>query len=190
MSQSGIAKLHVDVTTKPQTRLLKYLPVPFLYVHGNHFKISISIKNLGSAKFNGGEIRVLIKYAFGNLSEGLRVKIPAIDVDVTTELDLTGKNRWGVLAHGHTLILAEVFLPAGNTIQLYDKDGEQLAHQNGGYHVQSFYSLSRGELFTLIALYTNILLAILLNYEEIIDVFTKIFEFITSSISEFISWFL
>jgi len=96
----------------------------------------------------------------------------------------------GVLAHGHSLFLADVVLPVGNAIQLYSKDGKKLDRQDGGYHVHSFYSLSRGELYTLIALYTNILLVILLNHKELIEIIGKISEFITSSIKEFFSWFL
>jgi len=95
MPQNGIVKLQVNIKTKPYTRLLKYIPVLFLYVHGNHFKISISIKNLGSARFNGGELRVLIFFAFGNLKEQLPVTVPSIDINEEIELDLRGHDTWG-----------------------------------------------------------------------------------------------
>jgi len=100
------------------------------------------------------------------------------------------KDTWGVLAHGHSLFLAEVVLSSGNSIQLYSEERKKLQRQKNGCHVHSFYSLSRGELYTLIALYMNILLIILLNYEKLIERLGKISEFVINSFKDFFSSFL
>jgi hypothetical protein len=177
--------MHVKIKTQPKTRLLGYIPIPFLYVHGNSFKISVFIRNSGNLKFNGGEIVILIKYAFGNLSESIRSAVQPVTAGEEIEVDLKGKSVWGVLAHGHSLFLVTLYEKQQTLVfvQLYNEKLEKLEHQEGGYHIHSFYSLTRGEIYTLIALYVNILLAVLLNYERLLDAFRKISDSLTNLVN-------
>ena len=64
--------IHLTIRTKPLTKFLKCIPIPAftgLYVCGHRFEISISVENLGSQMFPGGNLNILVSYAFGNLSE-------------------------------------------------------------------------------------------------------------------------
>jgi len=170
--------IQAKIKTKPITRLLKIIPVPFLYVQGHNFKISISIKNWGPVKFSGGKIVILVSYAFGNLFEKMDGMVPSIDANNEVIVDLNGKDKWGILAHGHALLLALLFDSQGNLIQLCNEKRQLLQIQSGGYHVHSFYSLTRGEIYVLVALYVNVLMVILANYDKLAEFFKKIFEFL------------
>jgi len=168
----------VKIRTKPLARLFGfcgYYWVKFpLYVHGHHFKISISIKNMGATIFNGGRIEVRVSYAFVRFPELMRFSVSPINVGDTVEVDLKGRDKWGVLAHGHALLLAKLYDNQNKPIPLYNEKSELLEEQDNGYHVHSFYSLSRGELYTLIALYVGILSAIVLNYDKLIELARRI----------------
>jgi hypothetical protein len=166
-----------------------FINVP-LYVHGYHFRISISITNKGPARFNGGRLFVNVLFAFGEFGEKIEANVEPIDVGQTLEINLNGHDKWGVLAQGHALFLAElgekastttqsVLIPhngkAGQTynikyksIPICDKDSRVLDRQEKGYQVLSFYSLSRGESYTLIALYLSIFSIFILNYDKIV----------------------
>jgi len=185
----------VTIKTKPITRLLRFIPVPFLHVHGHNFKISISVKNLGTQTFNGGAMSIFVQYAFGNLQEQIKGAIPSIDAKKECLIDLHGNDELGVLAHGHALFYANISDLQGNLIPLYDEKSQALQIQaiiittyNENrqavqrpifvYQVHTFYSLTRGEIYTLIALYTNILLTILVNGDRIVEVFRKLLEWI------------
>jgi len=162
--------MHVKVITKPITKLLKYLPIPFLYACGYYFKISIFIKNLGSQTFPGGRLNILVTYAFGNLREIIPGIVPSVNAGEEKEVDLKGQTMWGILAQGHALFLANLIDVAGNFVPLCNERSQLLQKQNLGYHVHTFYSLTRGELYTLIALWISVASTILLNIEKIMNV--------------------
>ena len=88
--------LHVKIKTKPLTRLLRAIPFPS-YAHGHNFKISISVKNLGSQQFKGGTISIFVRYAFGNLTEQMNGTIPVINPSEEQMVDLKGRDKWGGL---------------------------------------------------------------------------------------------
>lgn len=148
--------INVTIRTKPLTKFLRYIPIPALsglYACGHHFEISISVENLGSQMFPGGNLNILIRYAFGNLSEVIPGTVPAVSGGENRLIDLKGRDKWGVLAQGHALFLAKLRDSVGKDVPLYDSEAQPLQAQPGGYfHIHSIYSLSRGELHTLIAL--------------------------------------
>lgn len=190
--------IYVKIKTKPITRILRFIPFPF-YVHGHNFKISISIKNLGSQTFNGGTINIFVRYAFGNLKEQMSGTIPLINSSEEQLVDFKGRDKWGVLAHGHALFYATINDLKGNIIPLCDEKSQPLQIQPiivttfkksqllqipiGAYHVHSFYSLTRGEIYTLIALYLNVVLIVFLNYDKLVEIFRKVLEFMTQIIN-------
>ncbi len=172
VSQMGHA-IHVTIITKPLTKFLKYIPIPAflgLYVCGHLFEISVFAENLGSQIFPGGNLNIFVTYAFGNLREVITGSAPTIRGGEKRQIDLKGRNKWGVLAQGHAIFRVELIDSAGNDVlPLYDKDGKPLQPQilimhdkegrsipKGVTHVHTFYSLSRGELYTLIALLVNV----------------------------------
>jgi hypothetical protein len=180
-----LSKISLRIKTKPITILLRLIPVPFLYVHGHNFKISISVKNLGPQSFNGGTVNVFVTYAFGNLFEQMSGTIPSVDANGESPVDLKGKDKWGVLANGHALFLANLSDANGNFVPLYDEKSQLLQKQKldqkqqiDVYHIHSFYSLTRGELYTLIALYLNILLTILAYRDSLIELFRRLLAFL------------
>jgi len=181
IAMSSQSKAYVKIRTKPIAKLFGYYVKFPLYVHGHHFKISISITNMGATTFNGGRIEVRVLYAFVRFPEIMSAPVSPIDAGDTVEVNLKGK--WGVLAHGHALLLAELYDIQNNSFPLCDEKSELLAKQDNGYHIHSFYSISRGELYTLTALYVSVLSAILLNYDKLVELFRKVLEFITQIIN-------
>jgi len=133
---------------------------------------------LGPKPFGGGIINVFVKYAFGNLFEQISGAVPLVDANCESEVDLKGAEKWGVLANGHALFLANLTDAKGNSMPLYNEKSQPLQRQQDGYHIHTFYSLTRGELYTLIALYLNILLTILLNRDSLIELFRRLIAFI------------
>jgi hypothetical protein len=143
---------------------------------------------LGSQPFNGGTVNVFVTYAFGNLSEQMSGTVPLVAVNASGEslVDLKGRDKWGVLANGHALFWANLGDANGNFVPLYDEKSQLLQTQKleiqkqqiNVYHIHTFYSLTRGELYTLIALYLNILLAILLNRDSLMELLRRLIAFI------------
>lgn len=188
------SKAYVKIKTSPIYEIRgHYLAVP-LYVHGYHFQISISITNLGPTKFNGGAIFVHVFFAFGQFREEIHADVEPIDVGKTIEVNLKGQDKWGVLAQGHALFVVELGEKTSTTqsiltpcdkiefeqkifgiqyksIPICNKDSKVLEKQENGYHIHSFYSLSRGESYTLTALYVSISSIFILNYDKIIGLF-------------------
>jgi len=165
VSQTGYL-IHVTIRTKPLTRFLKYIPIPAftgLYVCGHLFEISGFVENLGSQMFPGGDLKIVVTYAFGNLTEFVRGVVPAANNGEKHPIDFKGRDKWGVLAQGHALFLAKLVDSAGKDVSFYDGEARPLQQQpNGLTHIHSLYSLSRGELYTLIALLTSVV-ALCLN---------------------------
>jgi hypothetical protein len=156
--------IHIDTFTKPLTKFLRYIPLPSsagLYVCGHEFEISGFVENFGNQTFSGGNLHIVIKYAFGNLHEEINTAVPMVNIGEKQPINLGQK--WGVLAQGHAIFLAKLTDSTGSIIPLYNKTGKQLPLQKDDYtHIYSFYSLSRGELYTLIALLINAV-ALLIN---------------------------
>ena len=183
--------LHVKIRTKPLTRLLKVIPIPFLYVHGHNFKISITIKNFGPQRFNGGRIWIRVTYAFGNLNEEIEETVQSIDAHKERVVDSKEQDNLGVLANGHALFWAELSESQSGIVRLFDEKSKPLQLQHltvdgrtrNVYQVHSFYSLTRGEIYTLTALYVNVLLVILANWDKLAQFITGVWEFITRIIN-------
>jgi len=159
VSQIGYL-VHVTIRTKPLTKFLKYIPIPSftgLYVCGHLFEISGSVENLGSQMFPGGHLNIVVRYAFGNLIEVMTGAVPAVSGGEKHPIDFKGRDKWGVLAQGHALFLAKLIDSVGKDVPFYDREARPLQAQPSGLtHIHSFYSLSRGELYTLIALLTSV----------------------------------
>ena len=182
--------LNVKIKTKPITKLLHFIRIPFFYVSGGNFRITAKIKNFDSAEFQGGAITILIRYAFGNLTELIQMRVDAIEPQKEVKVDFKGHDIWGVLAQGHALFWVYVVDKATKPIDLCDEKGKTLQRQPDTeasddekqllpkivyrYHVHTFHSLSFGELCSLIALMvntfafiTNIVLVAIVNNEKL-----------------------
>lgn len=174
------SKAYVKIRTKPLAKLFGirgFYWVRFpLYIHGHDFRISISITNMGTTKFNGGKVIVRVFYAFVKFPENIPADVPPIDAGNTVKLKNLGK--WGVLAHGHALFLADLLEKVSPTqyklIPLCNEKSNLLDRQDNGYHIHSFYALSRGELYTLTALYVSVFSVFLLNFDKIIELFRRL----------------
>lgn len=173
---------YVKIKTSPIAKFFGYYVKFPIYVHGHHFRISISITNRGTARFNGGKITVRVFYAFVKFPENIPADVPSIDVGKTFELTKSVLGRWGVLAHGHALFLADLLEPISATqykiIPFCDEKSNLLYRQDTGYHIHSFYALSRGELYTLTALYVSIFSAFILNLDKIVVLFRNFLDFL------------
>lgn len=182
--------LYVRIRTKPITRFLRFIHIPFFYVGGSHFRISAYITNFEATQFQGGELDITVRYAFGSLAEFIIGKIGAIDPNKEVKADFEGNDTWGVLAQGHALFMVRVVDKARNPVNLCDENGKPLQgqlhmkgkYENGQlskipeyrYHVHTFHSLTAGELYSLIALTvntvafaTNVVLTIIVNDKSI-----------------------
>jgi len=182
--------LNVKIKTKPITKLLHYIRIPFFYVGGGHFRITAQIKNFDSVRFQGGVITILIRYAFGNLTERIQMNIGAIEPKKEVKLDFEGHDIWGVLAQGHCLFWANIIDNTNKPIDLCNEDGKPLEKQSEieatedgkqivqkpvyRSHIHTFHSLGFGELCALLALgvntlafLTNIILFSIVNNEKL-----------------------
>ena len=189
-----MTKAYVDIKTSPKYEIGKhYVELP-LYAHGYHYQISISIKNIGDAKFHGGKIVVYVLFAFAQFKEKIEADVEPIDVGHTINVNLENEgDKWGVLAQGHALFMAELFEKTATnqsllvpcervacqsqtfatqykSIPIYNKDSKAIEKQEKGYHVHSFYALSRAESYTLTALYVSIFSVFILNFDKIVAV--------------------
>lgn len=160
--------IRVKIKTKAITRLLKFIPIFFFYVNGGSFKVTLYIKNFSSQQFQGGIIRILVTYAFGNLYENITERLGVIDLDnKEVRIDVPGK--WGVLAHGYALFYVNLQDSSQNIVPLCDDNRRPLQiqqiGQNGAqwYHIHTFHALTPGELYTLLALSVSSL-ALILNF--------------------------
>ncbi len=181
--------LNVRIKTKPITKLFHFIRIPFFYVSGGHFRISARIKNFDSAQFQGGAITIFIRYASGNLTELIQMRVDAIEPQQEVNVDFRGHDIWGVLAQGHALFWVYVDDKANKPIDLCDEEGKPLQKQLDTeavndknqfvkwvhrYHVHTFHSLGFGEFFSLLALlvntlafFTNIVLVAIVNNEKL-----------------------
>jgi hypothetical protein len=197
----SITKLYVEIKTKPIYEIRKRFVRTLLYVHGYHYQISVSIKNIGDNKFLGGKIVIYVLFAFGQFKEKMEADVLPIDIGQTVKVSLDKEgDKWGVLAQGHSLFLAEVFEKTATnqsllvpcervncpsqtfasqyrSIPIYNIDSKLIEKQEKGYHVHSFYSLSRGESYTLTALYISIFSLVILNFDKI-TAFFRFFGFV------------
>ncbi len=57
--------LQLIVKTKPLTVFFRFLRVLFFYVNGHDFLITVYAKNHSSNRFEGGDLIIHVKYAFG-----------------------------------------------------------------------------------------------------------------------------
>ena len=73
--------LSVTIKTKPNNWFLKVIRVLFFYISGKHFKISVYVKNHGQTTFQGGTIKIHVRYAFGQFQETIEGKIDIIKPD-------------------------------------------------------------------------------------------------------------
>jgi hypothetical protein len=170
--------LQLKVKTTPITRFLKFIRIFFFYVNGSNFKISASVMNPSSQKFNGGNLKIVVTYAFGNLWEQIIAQIGPIEPKGEVKVNFQGQDKWGVLAQGHALFWASISDNSGNLVQLFDKQSRPLVRQEQGYHVHTVHSLTPGELYSLIALtvtsiafVTNVILTIIINYGKLLALF-------------------
>ena len=182
--------LNVKIKTKPITKLLNLIRIPFFYVGGGNFRITANIKNFDSVQFQGGLITIFIRYAFGNLTELIQMKVGAIEPQKEVKVDFKGHDIWGVLAQGHALFWVNVVDKTTKPIDLCDEKGETLQKQLDWEapddekqltpkpvyrcHIHTFHSLGFGELYSLIALLvntiafvTNIILVAIVNNEKL-----------------------
>jgi hypothetical protein len=195
--------LNISIKTKPITKLLHFLRVPFLYVGGSNFRISAKIKNFGSEQFQGGVITIFVKYAFGNLTELIEMGVEKIDPEKEVTVNFKGHDVWGVLAQGHALFWVYVVDKANKFVDLCDDNGKPLQRQMDmeavdderllkrvyRYHVHTFHSLGFGELCALIALFintaafiTNIALVAMVNSEKLSVVWSTLIYSVPLSI--------
>jgi hypothetical protein len=171
---------YIKIRTTPIAKFFGYYVKFPWYVHGHHFRISIYIRNMDVKRFVGGLIQVVVSYGFVELPEIIRVPVPPIDIGNEVRIPLKGK--LGVLAHGHALFFAKLYdnrpLCYGqeNLALLCDNNSQVLTMQPNGYHIHSFYALSKGELYTLTALFATILSSIILNYDKILGLFRSLLE--------------
>jgi hypothetical protein len=176
--------LSVTVKTKPITLFFRVIRILFFYVNGSHFRISSYVKNFDSPTFQGGKLTVYVKYAFGQLYEEIEGKVGAIKQGEKVRVDFEGANKWGVVANGHALFLANLVDNNGNLVALCDEDKKSLQKQEFtvgkrdlvGYHVHTFHALSLAEFFSLTALFVNslafianVILITYVNQEKLSD---------------------
>jgi hypothetical protein len=146
--------LYVKIKTKPITVFLRFIRILFFYVNGGNFRVSAYVKNLDSVKFQGGQLKILVTYAFGQLEEAIEGKIGVIEPGKVTKVDFEGADKWGVVANGHALFWANV-VDNNGLVTLCDENSRPLNKQPDGYHVHTFHALSVAEFFTLTALLVN-----------------------------------
>jgi hypothetical protein len=165
-----MSKLNLVVKTKPTAVFFRFIRVIFFYVNGGHFLISVYAQNLDKhPRFEGGELRIHVKYAFGQLYEEIMGEIGPINPGETVKVKLEDSN-WGVVANGHALFLASVLDNDWNWVPLYDKDSKLLSLRENPYrnrnfeeyHVHTFHAFSLAEFFSLTAVGINTL-AFLIN---------------------------
>ena len=173
--------LSVTIRTKPITRFIKIrkesklIHVPFIYVSGKQFKISVYVKNHGKTDFQGGTIKIYVRYTFGQFQETIKGKIGTIKPDKEVKVELEDYT-WGVLANGYVLFIAEIKDDYFNSIPLCDKKAKKALEpwKELGYQVHSIHALALAEFFTLTALLVSILvflsntiLTVILNLEKL-----------------------
>jgi hypothetical protein len=158
------------------------LRIPILYVGGRHFIISAKAENFGKAPFQGGNIKFVVTFAFGNLHIEINGKIGKIEAGKKGDVIFDRGTKFGVLSQGHALFWAVVTDLNNNAVQLSNDEGKPITQQQYGFHVHTFHSLTMGELYSLIALtvtslafITNIVLTILLNQQELGNFATNFF---------------
>lgn len=156
-----------------------------LYVSGSNFWIALSAKNMSESIFPGGTVRIAVAYPGTGtppLTERFVAKFPSLGARETSAIGIEN-HVWGVLASGHALVYAQIEPHS----ELCDADGRRIEvfGLGYGYHVHSFYSQSRGELYTLVVLFVTILFQIVnlvvnlvSNWERIIGWLSQLLRYL------------
>lgn len=145
-----------------------------LYVSGSDFWIGLSVKNMDKKRSSAfSMVTITVAYSGTRLTEKFDAMLPSFEAEAIHEIRIDN-HLWGVLASGHALVYAQTHPPSnlcdahGRRIENYDPDL--------GSHVHSFYSQSRGELYTLVALGVTVffqmvplIVSFIVNWERLCD---------------------